>query len=226
MVKKVCRNCGRDFMTQTFKEAGDSVFRKLCLWSLFVLSIAIVTDCTCWSIGIWVFLVMVNLRKIGRTVDGIGDGGTWKGPVQFGQRCPSCKGSDTCDVDSPTGEEIKQRFAASDTPSSHSFHWYRKAAEHGDVAAQKELANCYRCGISVEYDPIQAVCWYSKAAAQGDAEAQYRLGVCYAEGLIGWYAEGCCGVKKDRITALRWYRMAAEQGHQAAKDALRKIAQA
>ena len=50
--------------------------------------------------------------------------------------------------------------------------WYRKAAEQGHAAAQRNLGYAYRHGEGVPKDAAQAAQWYRKAAEQGDAVAQ------------------------------------------------------
>ena len=74
------------------------------------------------------------------------------------------------------------------------------AAENGDAAAQRNLANMYRHGQGVAKDNAEAEKWYRRAAEQGDAEAQYNLGVIYRYGR---------GVPKDNTEAVKWYRKAA-----------------
>ena len=53
--------------------------------------------------------------------------------------------------------------------------WYRRAAEQGDVEAQKRLALLYLQGRGVAKDSQEAEKWYSKAAGQGDPDAQSAL---------------------------------------------------
>ena len=47
--------------------------------------------------------------------------------------------------------------------------WLRKAAEHGDMGAQEELAFLYDNGQGLPQDHSQADIWWRKAAEQGDA---------------------------------------------------------
>lgn len=53
--------------------------------------------------------------------------------------------------------------------------WFRKAAEKGNVSAQKSLGHMYYSGCGVERDDSQAEEWYGKAANQGDEMAQSIL---------------------------------------------------
>ncbi len=50
-------------------------------------------------------------------------------------------------------------------------HWYRKAADGGDVGAQYILASMYEKGDGVAKDLRLALYWYTRAAQQGDAVA-------------------------------------------------------
>lgn len=95
------------------------------------------------------------------------------------------------------GESVPQDYG-------EAAKWYRKAAEHGDAAAQYNLAVFYDEGKGVGQDFAEAVQWYRKAAEQGYASAQNNLGACYYAGQ---------GVPQDNTEAVKWYRKAAEQGH-------------
>lgn len=83
------------------------------------------------------------------------------------------------------------------------FCWYRKAAELGDVTAQRRLGGCYLHGCGVEQDKTQAIAWYRKAAEQGDPSGLVELGDYYL---------GRCGAERNEIQAAAWYRRAAELG--------------
>lgn len=95
-----------------------------------------------------------------------------------------------------------------------SARWYRKAAEHGDVKAQYQLATLCVVERDAENDP-EAIRWYNRAAKQGHAQAQYKLAQRYerATGVQdGW--------TRRRAEAFKWYRYAAEQGYAPAQHAL------
>ena len=53
--------------------------------------------------------------------------------------------------------------------------WYRKAAEQGSSAAQRNLAYCYEKGKGIAKNIDEAVAWYRKAANQGDNSAMESL---------------------------------------------------
>ena len=82
--------------------------------------------------------------------------------------------------------------------------WYRKAAEKGNVEAQRILGACYDDGDGVEKSPKDAVYWYRKAAEEGDPEAENSLGNCYEKGE---------GVEQSYDMAIYWYKKSAAQGH-------------
>jgi len=91
-----------------------------------------------------------------------------------------------------------------------------KAAEQGDMEAQRRLGDAYSgkgCvdGVDISPDDAQAVVWYRKAAEQGQAEAQLNLGVAYWTGT---------GVSEDDAEAMIWFRQAAEQGNAKGQFAL------
>ena len=46
-----------------------------------------------------------------------------------------------------------------------------RAAEAGDVDAQRNIGNDYYFGHGVAKDMVQSLAWYRKAAAQGDERA-------------------------------------------------------
>jgi len=57
-------------------------------------------------------------------------------------------------------------------------HWYTRAAEQGNAAAQYYLGDCYYHGNGVpERDAGQAAHWFGAAAAQGNADGQFWLGI-------------------------------------------------
>jgi TPR repeat protein len=87
--------------------------------------------------------------------------------------------------------------------------WYRKAAEHGNIFANRSLGRCYAKGIGMyRKNEQEAVKWLTKGAELGDGDAQVALGQCYEDGT---------GVSRDEKEAVRWYRAAAEQGYDEAQ---------
>ena len=61
--------------------------------------------------------------------------------------------------------------ARSDQDFEQAASWFRKAAEQGDFAAQRNLGYLYLNGKGVEKDADEARNWLEKAAAQGDVYA-------------------------------------------------------
>lgn len=82
---------------------------------------------------------------------------------------------------------------------SQLFEQHKAEAENGNANAQAYLGYCYREGVGVVRDDVEAVKWFRKAAEQNNADAQYNLGVCYRDGQ---------GVVKDEPEAVKWFRKA------------------
>ncbi|MDI9529237.1 MAG: tetratricopeptide repeat protein, partial [Candidatus Cloacimonadota bacterium] len=76
-------------------------------------------------------------------------------------------------------------------------------AQAGDASAQCDLAWCYKEGLGIKTDCVEAVKWYRLAADQGLASAQYNLAWMYSKGE---------GVVQDNKEAVKWYRLASDQG--------------
>jgi TPR repeat protein len=80
---------------------------------------------------------------------------------------------------------------------------YRKAAEGGNVDAQREMGVYSQLGIyGLQKDYLQAAEWFRKAAERGDGFAQFQLGMIYYNGELG---------SKDFWQAAVWLRKAADQ---------------
>ncbi len=77
------------------------------------------------------------------------------------------------------------------------------AADHGDAAAQFQLARAYLRGEGLPKDPQKAFELMKVAAGQGDADAIGGLGYFYSAGVA---------VAKDQKLALEWFRKGAEKG--------------
>jgi len=90
----------------------------------------------------------------------------------------------------------------------------KKAAEQGNMEAQRKLGLKYFNGNGLPEDYQKAVEWYQKAAEQGDEMAQWFLGGMYDEGK---------GVNQNINQALFWYAKAAEQGSSRAQFRLGEI---
>ena len=90
--------------------------------------------------------------------------------------------------------------------------YYSKAALRGHVAAMCNLG-----AILVDYDGSQkdGILWMRRAAVRGDDKAQHNLGA--------WYANGECGLKKNRRLALKWLKMAAENQNKKAAKLLARL---
>ena len=116
--------------------------------------------------------------------------------------------------------------------------------------AQFNLGICYRDGVGVTQDYVEALKWFRKVAAQGAAQGNIEVGYAYFWGrgvpenkveALKWYrlsakqglpfaqyVLGVCydlgeGVPKDMVEAEKWYRLAAENGHEEAQKTLEEI---
>ena len=90
--------------------------------------------------------------------------------------------------------------------------FYSKAALRGHVAAMCNLG-----AILVDYEGSQrdGILWTRRAALRGDDKAQQNLGE--------WYANGECGLKKNRRLALKWLKMSAGNGNKKAAKSLARL---
>ena len=86
----------------------------------------------------------------------------------------------------------------------NAFHWYLKAAQHGHVAAMREVGNAYLYEYGVSLNLEQAQIWLNKAAKQDDSIAAFSLGYMYLDGK---------GRDKDIGSAINWFKRAAVQNH-------------
>jgi uncharacterized protein len=101
--------------------------------------------------------------------------------------------------------EIHQgRKAAGPADQKLAAHYFRLAANKGNVAAAYKLGEIYENGLGLTPDPVQAFQWYMKAAARSDKHGQLKVGWCYQKGIA---------VQPDPKIAAIWYRTAAENGN-------------
>ena len=91
------------------------------------------------------------------------------------------------------------------------MHWFRKAAEQDDAAAQNILGYMYQEGRGVEANDGEAVKWFTNAAEQDYPSALTSLGWMYQEGR---------GVEPSDAKAIECYRRAADEGNAAAQNNL------
>lgn len=98
--------------------------------------------------------------------------------------------------------EVHQgRKAAGPADQRLAAHYFRLAADKGNIAAAYKLGEIYENGQGLARDPIQAFHWYMKAAARNDKHGQLKVGWCYQKGIA---------VAADPAIAAIWYRTAAE----------------
>jgi len=91
------------------------------------------------------------------------------------------------------------------------IHWYRVAANSGDLFSQTELGTMLESGVGSAVDLVQAREWYRRAAGEGYLPAVVLLASVYSQGK---------GVPQDRGEALHLLKPAAEQGYAPAKTDL------
>lgn len=89
--------------------------------------------------------------------------------------------------------------------------WYRKAAEHGDLALQASLGERYYLAKGVKRNLREAEHWLQLAAERGDPVCQRYLGQIFEKGE---------GTQKQAELAFDWYSRAAKQGDGVAQLAL------
>jgi TPR repeat protein len=92
--------------------------------------------------------------------------------------------------------------------SEKSEHWYRMAANQGDIDAMVSLGNIY---YGIRNDFNTAFHYYSDAADAGDADAQLSLAYMYLRGE---------GVEQDYEKAFKWTEKSAKQGLAQAQNEL------
>ena len=74
--------------------------------------------------------------------------------------------------------------------SEEALKWYQRAAEQGNLNAQRELARVYQTGmlpgtlLKIEKNEKEAPFWCRKAAEQGDVDSQCNLGAMIARGTL------------------------------------------
>jgi TPR repeat protein/AAA+ superfamily predicted ATPase len=86
---------------------------------------------------------------------------------------------------------------------SSSVRWFMRAADHGEVEAQRYLAYAYLQGRGVGVNLEEGIRRLRLAAESGDAPSQRQLGFHYATG---------DGVPIDTTAGANWFQLAANQG--------------
>ena len=105
-------------------------------------------------------------------------------------------------------------FYDNDGDPAEAAKWYEKAAQLGNVEAQRIIAMRYSRGEGVNRDMGMAAYWFQQAALAGSASAQYNLAVLYHKG---------DGADQNTEQALYWLEQAAAQGHEKAQIALDQL---
>ncbi len=90
------------------------------------------------------------------------------------------------------------------------FEFYLKAAKHGSIEAQVNLAHFYDEGKGCEKDSQKAVYWYKRAYKLGCPQGAYNLGIHYRqEGKQRW--------------AKYWFERAVDMGYEDARIEIEKL---
>jgi len=84
------------------------------------------------------------------------------------------------------------------------FSLYKILADKNNPKAQYIVAICYRLGLGVEKDDIEAIKYFRLSAMQGFDLALIKLGKCLINGI---------GIKKDVRGAFHCFMLAANQGN-------------
>lgn len=80
-------------------------------------------------------------------------------------------------ADSNAAENEEERKLMDEEDRAQAAKWYRKAAEQGDVEAQRNLAYCYAEGIGVARSEAQAAKWYRACGEyEGLGDLYARIG--------------------------------------------------
>ena len=124
---------------------------------------------------------------------------------------PGPTGCDTRVANMLTLQQAATSLPLTSETTSKALTWYGRAAERGDVRAQRAIGDTYHHGWGVPVDRAEAVKWYRLAAERGDVKAQKRLASIYS-------FDG--GSPEDQVEAVEWYRLAAEQGDAGARRSL------
>ena len=92
--------------------------------------------------------------------------------------------------------------------------WLRKSADAGIPWACVKMGDCYRDGIGVGQDFVQAASWYRRAREQNPENENGAFQ--WAEWCLGNLYRNGQGVERDLDEALNWFRKAAVRKQEAA----------
>lgn len=113
--------------------------------------------------------------------------------------------------------QIYREGKAPSKSQSHSpviAHWYRAAAEQGNLDAQFQLGEFLTSHEELANRPDGPLYWYRKAALQGHAQAQFTVGRLLELGRFS---------SIDLAESAHWYRKAALQGHRDSQASLARM---
>lgn len=111
--------------------------------------------------------------------------------------------------------------ALGDRDPFQSFHWYKNAAEAGDLLAQRKVAELSLLGIGTAKSPEEAVRWFRRIVETGQVEGEHDFAsrTAWSEALfkLGVLTFVGKGIGPDRSEGLRLMQKAAEQGDRTAR---------
>eukprot|EP00475_Leptophrys_vorax_P012026 TRINITY_DN18482_c0_g3_i1.p1 TRINITY_DN18482_c0_g3~~TRINITY_DN18482_c0_g3_i1.p1 ORF type:complete len:478 (+),score=161.81 TRINITY_DN18482_c0_g3_i1:151-1434(+) len=98
--------------------------------------------------------------------------------------------------------------------TAEAIKWFKSAAEHGNAAAQKRLAELFRTGHDGRFDgnPLLALTYYKMSAASGSADSQFKGAVIALS-----HPEN---TEVNAETCVQWLRQAVVQQHVKAEATL------
>jgi len=173
-----------------------SPFRRIVVWTAFVLAILLIGGLAYYSSVALrqkkaAYQETESLKQLRKAADeGNADAQTRLGLMYY------------------RGRGVPQDYA-------EALRWSRKAADQGDAVAQFNLGFMYAKGRGgMPQDYAETARWYRKAADQGNVDAQFNLGLMYDNGQ---------GVPRDSVEAHMWLSLAASR---AARDDVKKYTSA
>src|SRR5690606_39013818 len=118
-----------------------------------------------------------------------------------------------------------QRWMAEHSEGTERMAWYQKAAEGGDVTAQRWLAQAYLSGKGVAQNQTEGMLWLKRAVDKGDARAQYLYSQYQGtdEMRLHWLTLSAKGGDLQAARALAgWYEKQGDEVH--ARNAWQQLA--
>lgn len=113
--------------------------------------------------------------------------------------CCSCGLVCTCEPTCP----LREALWPVEQDIDQAIHWYKRAAEKGDIYASNILGEIYSEGVETGLNYAEAAKWYGLGVEKGDGTAENNLANLYLTGQ---------GVPKDYAKASELYNRAMDNG--------------